>query len=95
MTDDSGIRMCIFHAFLGFWYFSWVSLAKFIIEKTEKAFSLKGCAINNKFIKLLLTNDTAFQKINKIISLLDAFEMFRPANKIATKVTDLELGGCP
>ena len=69
MTDDSGIRMCIFHAFLGFWYFSWVSLAKFIIDKTEKAFSLKGCAINDKSFKLLLTDDSAIQKINKTISL--------------------------
>ena len=93
MTDDSGIRMCIFHAFLGFWYFSWVSLATFIIDKTEKSFSLKGWTMYDKSIKLLLTNDSVIHKIKKIIPFIGVLEMFRPAYKTTKKVIDLR--GCP
>ena len=69
-------------------------IGKIIIDKTEKSFSLKGCAMNDKSVKLLRTNDSAIQKINKIISLIDVPEMFRPANKIATKITDLAVRSC-
>ena len=77
-----GSECVYFMHFKHFWYFSWVSLAKFIIDKTEKSFSLKGCAKWLRYLK---------DQQNHI--LIDVPEVFRPAHKIANKVTDLR--GCP